>query len=63
MGGKSANIFFDDCHFNMVIDGACLGILFNQGQVFYARSIISVQDTFYDKSIDALVKEFNSESR
>ena len=60
LGGKSANIFFDDCDLDMAIDGACLGILFNQGQVCCAGSRIFVQDTFYDKFIDALVKEFNS---
>ena len=60
LGGKSANIFFDDCDFDMAIDGACLGILFNQGQVCCAGSRIFVQDTFYDKFVDALIKEFNS---
>ena len=60
LGGKSANIFFDDCDFDMAIDGACMGILFNQGQVCIAGSRIYVQDTFYDKFVDALIKEFNS---
>ena len=60
LGGKSANIFFDDCDFDMAIDGACMGILFNQGQVCIAGSRIFVQDTFYDKFVDALIKEFNS---
>ena len=60
LGGKSANIFFDDCNFDLAIDGACLGILFNQGQVCCAGSRIFVQDTFYDKFVDALIKQFNS---
>ena len=59
LGGKSANIIFDDCDFDQAVDGACLGILFNQGQVCCAGSRIFVQDTFYDKFVDALVKEFN----
>ena len=59
LGGKSANIFFDDCDFDQAIDGAQLGILFNQGQVCCAGSRIFVQDTFYDKFVDALVKAFN----
>ena len=33
LGGKSANIYFDDCRWDMAMDGAQLGILFNQGQV------------------------------
>ena len=60
LGGKSANIICDDCDFDQAIDGCCLGILFNQGQVCCAGSRIFVQDTIYDKFIDALVKQFNS---
>ena len=60
LGGKSANIFFDDCDFDLAIDGACMGILFNQGQICCAGSRIFVQDTFYDKFVDALIKQFNS---
>ncbi len=59
LGGKSANIYFDDCDFDAALDGAQLGILFNQGQVCCAGSRIFVQDTFYDKFVDALVKAFN----
>ena len=60
LGGKSANIYFDDCNFEKAVDGACMGILFNQGQVCCAGSRIFVQDTFYDKFIDALKKKFES---
>ena len=59
LGGKSANIYFDDCDFDQAIDGAKLGILFNQGQVCCAGSRIFVQDTIYDKFVPALVKAFN----
>ena len=37
-----------------------MGILFSQGQICVAGSRIFVQDTFYDKFVDALVKQFNS---
>ena len=60
LGGKSANIFFDDCNFDHAIDGAVMGILLSQGEVCYAGSRIFVQDTFYDKFVDALIKQFNS---
>ncbi len=53
-------IIFDDCDFDQAIDGACMGILFNHSQVCIAGSRIFVQDTFYDKFVDTLVKEFNS---
>lgn len=59
LGGKSANIYFDDCDFEQAVDGAQLGILFNQGQVCCAGSRIFVQDTLYDKFVPALVKAFN----
>ena len=59
LGGKSANIYFDDCDFDQAIDGAQLGILFNQGQVCCAGSRIFVQDTIYDKFVPALVQAFN----
>ena len=60
LGGKSANIYFDDCNFDKAIDGACVGILFNQGQVCCAGSRIFVQDTIYDKFVAALKAKFES---
>lgn len=59
LGGKSANIIFDDCDFEQALDGVQLGILFNQGQVCCAGSRIFVQETFYDKFVDELVNRFN----
>lgn len=58
LGGKSANIYFEDCDFEQAIDGAQLGILFNQGQVCCAGSRIFVQDTIYDKFVAALTDAF-----
>ena len=58
LGGKSANIFFDDYNFDLAIDDACMGILFNQGQVCYAGSRIFVQDIFYDKFVEALISSY-----
>ena len=60
LGGKSANIFFDDCNFEQAIDGLQLGILFNQGQVCCAGSRVFVQEGIYDKFVEAAVKAFNS---
>ena len=60
LGGKSANIFFDDCDFEKAMDGLQLGILFNQGQVCCAGSRVFVQDTIYDKFIEEAVKRFNA---
>lgn len=59
LGGKSANIFFDDCDWDMAMDGAQLGILFNQGQVCCAGSRIFVQKGIYDKFVAELAERFN----
>jgi aldehyde dehydrogenase (NAD+) len=60
LGGKSANIFFDDCKWDMAMDGLQLGILFNQGQVCCAGSRVFVQDTIYDRFAEEAVKRFNA---
>ena len=60
LGGKSANIFFDDMPFEKAIEGAQLGILFNQGQVCCAGSRIFVQEGIYDKFVGALKEKFES---
>jgi len=60
LGGKSANIYFDDCKWDMAIDGLQLGILFNQGQVCCAGSRVFVQEGIYDKFVEAAIKAFNN---
>lgn len=60
LGGKSANIFFDDCDFECAMDGIQLGILFNQGQVCCAGSRVFVQEGIYDKFVAEAVKRFNT---
>jgi acyl-CoA reductase-like NAD-dependent aldehyde dehydrogenase len=59
LGGKSANIFFDDCKWDMAMDGIQLGILFNQGQVCCAGSRVFVQEGIYDRFVEEAVKRFN----
>lgn len=59
LGGKSANIFFEDCDWEMAMDGAQMGILFNQGQVCCAGSRIFVQESIYDRFVEEVVKRFN----
>lgn len=59
LGGKSASIFFDDCKWDMAMDGLQLGILFNQGQVCCAGSRVFVQEGIYDRFVEEAVKQFN----
>ncbi len=58
LGGKSANIIFDDADIEKALDGVQLGILFNQGQVCCAGSRIFVQEGIYDKFLAAMVEKF-----
>ncbi|MBP2642835.1 MAG: aldehyde dehydrogenase (acceptor) [Firmicutes bacterium] len=60
LGGKSANIFFDDMPWEKAIDGVCMGILFNQGQVCCAGSRVYVQETVYDKFLEAIKAKFEA---
>ena len=59
LGGKSANIYFDDCQIDKAIEGAQIGILFNQGQVCCAGSRIFVQEGIYDEFVPKLAEAFN----
>ena len=58
LGGKSANIIFDDCNWDAAIDGVQLGILFNQGQVCCAGSRVFVHESIYDRFVSELVTAF-----
>ena len=58
LGGKSANIIFDDAQLDKAIEGAQIGILFNQGQVCCAGSRIFVQEGIYDKFVGELAEAF-----
>lgn len=58
LGGKSANIVFDDAQLEKAIEGAQIGILFNQGQVCCAGSRIFVQEGIYDEFVAKLAEAF-----
>ncbi len=59
LGGKSANIIFDDAQLDKAIEGAQIGILFNQGQVCCAGSRIFVQEGIYDEFVKKLGEAFD----
>ena len=58
LGGKSANIFFDDADLDVAVNGLQMGILFNQGQVCSAGSRIFVQDSCLDRFMTAFTDAF-----
>jgi acyl-CoA reductase-like NAD-dependent aldehyde dehydrogenase len=58
LGGKSANIVFDDCDFDRAIQSAVSSSLGNAGQDCCARSRILVQKSMYDRFSRALVSAY-----
>lgn len=54
LGGKGANIVFDDAPVDQAVEGIVGGIFFNQGQVCCAGSRLLVQESVADEVLDAL---------
>jgi len=54
LGGKAANIVFDDASLDQAIEGIVNGIYFNQGQVCCAGSRLFVQESIYEPVIAKL---------
>ena len=54
LGGKAANIVFDDAPIDEAIEGIVNGIFFNQGHVCCAGSRLLVQESVVDDVLDAL---------
>src|SRR5206468_3537436 len=48
LGGKAANIVFDDCALDQAVEGIVNGIYFNQGHVCCAGSRLLVQESIYE---------------
>jgi aldehyde dehydrogenase (NAD+) len=56
LGGKAANIVFDDCAIDQAVEGIVNGIYFNQGHVCCAGSRLFVQESIYEPVLDKLKK-------
>lgn len=54
LGGKSANIIFEDASLDQAIEGIIEGIYFNQGHVCCAGSRLFVQESVLDRVISKL---------
>jgi aldehyde dehydrogenase (NAD+) len=54
LGGKAANIVFDDAPIDQAVEGIVNGIFFNQGHVCCAGSRLLVQESVYDEVLSAL---------
>ncbi len=54
LGGKGANIVFDDAPVDQAVEGIVNGIFFNQGEVCCAGARLLVQESFADVVVDKL---------
>ncbi|MPV51109.1 aldehyde dehydrogenase family protein [Pseudactinotalea sp. HY160] len=54
LGGKAANIVFDDAPIDQAVEGIVNGIFFNQGQVCCAGSRLLVQENIHDELVERL---------
>jgi len=54
LGGKAANIVFDDAPVDQAVEGIITGIFFNQGHVCCAGSRLLVQESVYPDVLDRL---------
>jgi aldehyde dehydrogenase (NAD+) len=60
LGGKAANIVFDDAPIDQAVEGIVNGIFFNQGHVCCAGSRLLVQESVADQVLDALKRRMAS---
>jgi aldehyde dehydrogenase (NAD+) len=56
LGGKAANIVFEDAPISQAVEGIVNGIFFNQGQVCCAGSRLLVQESVQDLVVERLKK-------
>jgi acyl-CoA reductase-like NAD-dependent aldehyde dehydrogenase len=54
LGGKAANIIFDDAALDQAVEGIVNGIYFNQGHVCCAGSRLFVQESIYEQTVAKL---------
>ena len=60
LGGKAANIIFDDAAVNQAVEGIVNGIFFNQGHVCCAGSRLFVQEGIADAVVRKLKRRMES---
>jgi aldehyde dehydrogenase (NAD+) len=60
LGGKAANIVFDDAALDQAIEGIVNGIFFNQGEVCCAGSRLLVQESVYEQLLAKLKRRMGT---
>jgi acyl-CoA reductase-like NAD-dependent aldehyde dehydrogenase len=60
LGGKAANIIFDDAPIDQAVEGIVNGIFFNQGHVCCAGSRLLVQESVYEDVLASLKRRLTT---
>ncbi|MFI9594494.1 aldehyde dehydrogenase family protein [Nonomuraea sp. NPDC052265] len=60
LGGKAANIVFDDAAIDQAVEGIVNGIFFNQGHVCCAGSRLLVQESVHDELLESLKRRLGT---
>jgi aldehyde dehydrogenase (NAD+) len=60
LGGKAANIVFEDCALDQAVEGIVNGIYFNQGHVCCAGSRLLVQESVHDQLVRKLKRRMGT---
>lgn len=60
LGGKAANIVFDDAPIDEAVEGIVNGIFFNQGHVCCAGSRLLIQESIRDEVLDRLKQRLST---
>jgi NAD-dependent aldehyde dehydrogenases len=60
LGGKAANIVFDDAPIDQAVEGIVNGIFFNQGHVCCAGSRLLVQESIHDDVVERLKQRLST---
>ena len=60
LGGKAANVVFDDAPIDQAIEGIVNGIFFNQGHVCCAGSRLLVQESVHDEVVERLTERLST---
>jgi aldehyde dehydrogenase (NAD+) len=60
LGGKAANVIFEDAPLDQAVEGIVNGIFFNQGHVCCAGSRLLVQESVADRVVDKLKRRLST---
>ncbi|MFI6180703.1 aldehyde dehydrogenase family protein [Nonomuraea sp. NPDC051191] len=60
LGGKAANIVFEDAAIDQAVEGIVNGIFFNQGHVCCAGSRLLVQESVHDELLESLKRRLGT---